>query len=193
MANPNPIIPKLEKDQLTMELAHAQEKSMALRGDATFFEVMGHNPELYEWYVNRFYKELFYAERLDVKIKELLRIKLSSLHGCKFCNQGNRIEAQAAGISEEQIDQLDNFREGPFSEKEKAVLSLANEMALQNPSGKLNENLYADLKLHFTNGEILELGMIMGLLSGVAKFIFAFDLVEKEEYCPFYPKSDSGS
>jgi hypothetical protein len=32
-----------------------------------------------------------------------------------------------------------------------------------------------------------ELGMIMAVLCGMAKFIFAFDLVEKEDYCPFHP------
>ena len=42
-----------------------------------------------------------------------------------------------------------------------------------------------DLKQHFPDGELLELGMTMVVLSGMAKFLFAFDLVEKEAYCAF--------
>ena len=42
-----------------------------------------------------------------------------------------------------------------------------------------------ELKKDFTDGEIYELGMIMAVLVGVAKFTFVFDLVEKEDYCPF--------
>jgi len=152
---------------------------------------MGHNPDLYRWYINRFYKELFYSTRLDSKIKELLRIKLSWLHGCKFCNQGNRVEAKMAGITDAQIDHLDDYANGPFSDQEKSILQLADVMALQNPSGTLTSELYQSLQLHFTDGEVLELGMIMALLSGVAKFIFAFDLVEKEEYCPFLIKDSN--
>jgi hypothetical protein len=30
-----------------------------------------------------------------------------------------------------------------------------------------------------------KLGLIMGMLLGVTKFLFTFDLVEKEEQCPF--------
>ena len=32
---------------------------MALRGDATLFEVFGNNPALYNWYTKRFYGEVF--------------------------------------------------------------------------------------------------------------------------------------
>ena len=58
-------------------------------------------------------------------------------------------------------------------------------MLLTNPDGALSRSLYDDLNKHFSDGEILELGMIMAVLAGMAKFLFAFDLVEKEEYCPF--------
>ena len=40
--------------------------------------------------------------------------------------------------------------------------------------------------------QIVELGMIGGILTGVAKFLFAFDLVEREDRCPF-PKRDQNS
>ncbi len=31
------------------------------------------------------------------------------------------------------------------------------------------------------------LGLVGGILVGVAKFMFAYDLVEKEDTCPFHP------
>jgi len=185
LSKPNPFLSRIPINDLSKQIFEAQQQSIELRGDGTFFEVMGHNMDLYNWYIDRFYKELFYSDRLELKLKELLRLKLSTLHGCKFCNQGNTVDATAAGISIEQIKHLDNYQEGPFSDKEKSILELADQMALQNPNGKLSQSLYNRLKNHFSDGDILELGMIMGLLSGVAKFIFAFDLVEKEEYCPF--------
>ena len=158
---------------------------MDLRGDATFFEVFGNNQNLFHWYIDRFYGEVFYAGCVDRALKELVRLRLSTLHGCRFCNQGNRIEALAAGIPQSQVDAIEQFETGPFSEAEKSVLRLAEQIALTNPDGTLTEALYQDLSQQFDDGQILELGVVAGILSGMAKFLFVFDLVEKEASCPF--------
>ena len=74
---------------------------------------------------------------------------------------------------------------GPFSDREKSALMLTDQMVLTNEKGSISSDLYSELNAHFNDGEIYELGMIMAVLIGVAKFTFVFDLVEKEEYCPF--------
>ena len=51
--------------------------------------------------------------------------------------------------------------------------------------------LHERLQRHFTDAQILELGLIGGILAGVAKFLFTFDLVEKEDYCPFQSPQDN--
>ena len=158
---------------------------MDLRGDATFFEVFGNNPGLFDWYTDRFYKEVFHGGTVPRRIKELVRLRLSTIHGCRFCNQGNRQDALAAGLTEAEIDGLADYENAPFSAPEKAAMRLADQMLLTNPGGALSKTLYQDLKNHFTDGELLELGMTMAVLSGMAKFLFAFDLVEKEDYCTF--------
>ena len=56
---------------------------------------------------------------------------------------------------------------------------------MSNPNGILDPPLYSRLQEHFCDAEIIELGFIGSILTGIAKFLFAFDLVEKEEYCPF--------
>ena len=62
---------------------------------------------------------------------------------------------------------------------------LADQMVLTNHKGYISSDLYSKLNAHFNDGEIYELGMIMAVLVGVAKFTFVYDLVEKEDYCPF--------
>ena len=85
---------------------------------------------------------------------------------------------------------LENYQNGPFSDKEKAVLTLADVMVLTNPNGSVSKEIYRECKEYFTDSEMVELGVIMAVLCGMAKFIFAYDLVEKEEYCPFIPKEN---
>ena len=182
---PSPFLKRVHQDDLTGNLRNTWQKSMELRGDATFFEVFGNNPGLYDWYTNSFYKEVFYAGSVSRRIKELVRLRLSTIHGCRFCNQGNRQDALAAGLTEAEIEGLSDYENAPFSAAEKAALRLADQMLLTNPDGELSQSLYDDLKEYYSDGELLELGMVMAVLAGMAKFLFAFDLVEKEEYCPF--------
>lgn len=184
---PKPHLNPVAVEDLPENIRNAWEHSMQLRGDATFFEVFANHPTLYNWYTNSFYGEVFRSGKVDQDIKELIRFRLSTVHGCRFCNQGNRADALAAGVPEDKVDNIDDYLNGPFTEKEKAALKLADQMVLTNPDGVLDKDLYTELQAHFDDAEILELGLVMGVLAGMAKFIFAFDLVEKEETCPFKP------
>lgn len=168
-------------------MQRAWDQALAMHGDTTFTEVAGNNPTMYDWYLEDFYQKVFYSGRLDRQIVELVRLRLANVHGCAFCNRSDTAAALAAGVSQEQIDELGNYEKGPFSESEKAALALADVMVLTNPRGAVTQSLYERCRKHFSDGELYELGMIMAVLCGMAKFIFAFDLVEKEDYCPFLP------
>ena len=189
---PEPFMRRVAHDELPEDMRTAHARSMELRGDATFFEVFGNHPDLYRWYVDRFYGEVFRSGVVDRRVKELVRLRLSMQHGCRFCNQGNRIDAQQAGLTMEEIDALDDYESGPFSSRDKAALRLADEMQLTRMDGALDKTLHTSLAEHFTDAEILELGLVLGVLVGMAKFMFAFDLVEKEPNCPFPSASQSG-
>ena len=182
---PNPKLRRVTRDELPEPLGAAHDHSMRLRGDATFFEIFGNHPELYRWYSERFYGDVFRGGRVERRIKELLRYRLSTLHGCRFCNQGNRADAMDAGLSERDLERIDDVESSGFSEREKAALALAERMALTTTDGELDGPLYERLRQHFDDAEILELGVVAGILGGMARFLFAFDLVEKETNCPF--------
>ncbi len=164
---------------------------MSLRGDGTFFEVFANHPALFDWYIDRFYGEVFSGGCCDRRSKELLRLRLSSVHGCKFCNQGNRVDAQAAGLSDIEMDAVANGRYHELPPADRAVLALAEQMLLTNPGGQLDEALHRRLSNHFDDAQILELGLVAGVLAGMAKMMFVFDLVEKEDNCPLGPTRDS--
>lgn len=55
---PSPHLARVPAKDLRDDLCAAREHSMRLRGDATFFEVFGHHPELYRWYTESFYAEV---------------------------------------------------------------------------------------------------------------------------------------
>ena len=184
---PNPKLRRITPDEMPDDIASAWRHSMDLRGDATFFEVFANHPELYRWYVNQFYGNVFRGGKVAQRYKELLRLRLSTLHGCRFCNQGNRLDALEAGLTEAHIAAFDRPESGPFTPAELAVLALGAELALTHSTGVLSEALHGQLAAYFDDAQILELGLVGGILAGVAKFMFTYDLVEKEDSCPFHP------
>ncbi len=183
---PSPLLKRIPVDEMPEDIKAAHQQSMAIRGDASFFEVFANHPDLYRWYTESFYGQVFRAGLVELRIKELARLRLSLEHGCRFCNQGNRLDAQAAGISTSEIKALETNQLSGFSERERAVIALADTLSLSQRDASLSTELHARLTGHFNDAQILELGLVMGVLSGMAKFLFAFDLVEQEASCAFH-------
>jgi AhpD family alkylhydroperoxidase len=158
------------------------------RDEAVLFEVAGNAPEVIEWYYDRFYGEMFHQGRVEVRLKQLARYKLSTMHGCAFCNRGNEKAALAAGVTPEQIAALGNVEAAVFDNKERALLKLCEQMTLSNMEGNLSADLHAEMRTSgFDDGEIFELGVVMAVLTGMAKMLFVFDLVSREAVCPIRP------
>src|SRR5690606_26306727 len=130
------------------------DEDMRVRGEATFIGVAANSPELLSWYYDSFYADVFYGGRVPVRLQALRRIKLSTEHGCGFCNLGNERKALAAGIRREQIDALADIESPVFSAEERAVLRLADQIKLSNMQGSLDPALYAALREHFDDAEI---------------------------------------
>ena len=188
---PEPHLNRVERDAMAENLQAMWDAGMERTGDATIIEVMANAPEILRWYFEEFYGQIFYngndKMRLDVRTKELLRIKLSKQHGCQFCNRSNTVDALAAGITQEQIDSIREPSAELFDEKDLAVIAVAEEMMLQNMHGQLSKELYERLKKFYDDGEIVEIGFIAAILTGMAKWIFTYDIVDREEVCPIRP------
>ena len=185
---PNPTLGRVPREAMTPKVRADYDTALKVRDDATFFEVGAAAPELLDWYRDSFYARVFYGGRVEVRLKEMLRYRLSMSHGCAFCNKGNIEAARKAGVSEDQLAHILDESHDAFSPAERAVLKLADQIELTNMSGELSPALYAELTPHYSDAEIFELGLTAGLLTGMAKFLFVFDLVEKEANCPIVPR-----
>ena len=185
---PEPLLSRVKESDMDADIATEYRKIRSLQekkgGDATLFEVGANAPELLKWYGEQFYQKVFYSGRVDVATKELLRFRLSNIHGCAYCNKGNIEDARRAGISEDKLLNIMNEENEVFNSKERAVLRLGSQVVFSNMSGSLNKELYNELSKFFDDAQIFELGMVGGFLTGMAKFLFTFDLVEKETNCP---------
>jgi alkylhydroperoxidase family enzyme len=163
--------------QLPEQFHLAWDTLNGLTGEPAFVEVFASNPAMLDFVMNRFYAGLFFGGNVDQRYKQLARLKLSLLHGCRTCNKQN--------VPGALVDAMEDFESGPFTDAEKAVIAYAGEVALTNAAGRMSPELYARLRRHFSDADLLELGTVMAIISGMAKLSFVLGLVEREEYCPF--------
>ena len=135
-------------------------------------------PELVDWWLNSFSPTVFAAGRAPRRVKDLLRLRLELAHGVRYPALG---DAAAAGIGEAEAAALGGPLDGlQLADGERAVLALADELALRNMEGYLDEELYERLHEHFDDGAIFELGMTTAILCGFAKFLQVYGLTGVE-------------
>ena len=162
-----------------------------LTGEPTFIEVFAQAPQLLNLVMNEFYVKVFFGGEVPQRYKQLARLRLSLVHGCRTCNKQNVPGALEAGFSQDQIDALvANTASQPlFSEADLAVIEYTDQMVLTNMHGEISPALFKTLRTHFSEAQILELGVVMAIIGGMAKLSFLLDVVEKETWCPFTPET----
>lgn len=68
---------------------------------------------------------------IDVRMRELMRIRASQLNGCAYCVDMHTKDARAAGESEQRIYALPVWQEAPFfTDRERAALALTESVTL---------------------------------------------------------------
>jgi len=82
--------------------------------------------------------------------------------------------ARRQGWSQEQLDHLAEFESrSDFDEKEKISLRLAERMTR---NARVDEALWADLRRHFDEGEVVELAAVIGLFNYFNRFNNALEM-----------------
>lgn len=156
-----------------------------LGGDSGFHRFAAHAPEIAEFYWGHFYRDVFFAGRLPVRLKELVRLRLAALNGCPFCQAGDAASARQHGISQEEVDAVFAIRDDGFPPAERAALKVATRMANVEPDDLLTEENKAQLTAHFDQAQLVELMVVMAVLTGMGRMLAVAGFIERS--CPVPP------
>jgi alkylhydroperoxidase family enzyme len=108
-------------------------------------------------------------------------------HGCGYCSTVRSRVAHEAGLTEEKLMATMNFELSPlFDERERAALRFATRFKEREDAIDSDE-VYADLKAHFSEEEIVELGLLCAETDGVGKFARSLRMRTWEEACAIQP------
>jgi alkylhydroperoxidase family enzyme len=184
---PKPVITRIPRDELTTTQQAQWDMIVDKLDDAPSVEVFAHHPAATSIYGD-FYRRIFFNANDDMvveyKHKELFRYKLGQMHGCVLCATFNTQPTLDVGYTPEQLASvLTPDVAQHFSDKELAVLELAEQFALQNLDAQLTPELYARLREHFSDAAIIEFGVLGAFFMGWQRLLFAYDLVPREQLC----------
>jgi AhpD family alkylhydroperoxidase len=135
------------------------------------------------------WNKTLYNGVLPHKLKEMCRIKISVAHQCGYCSTVRSYVAKAEGLTEDMInDLLGTYRNSKyFTPREKAALRYA-ELFKQGEDAIDRDDVYEELKKHFSEEEIIELGLLCGMTDGVGKLVKSFNVLSWDDACDLNPK-----
>ena len=104
---------------------------------------------------------------VDHRLKELVRIQMAHAVGDPYFSALRSKKAVAAGMTEDDVEAaLGDYESADrFSEAEKMAMAFAEQMFLD--STKIDTNFYVEMKAHYTEPQIMELGTFVGIWQGV--------------------------
>lgn len=141
------------------------------------------NPELLENYL-AFYYPWHRSDgvgRLEPRLKELVRLRIATLNGCKTCKAARL----ASDVTEEEASTGVDSNVYSFSPRESAAIHLAEQMALIAEQMALNHHDIKDddirrLREIFEEDELLELMMMAGQYIGFGRMLAILQLENTE-------------
>jgi alkylhydroperoxidase family enzyme len=113
--------------------------------------------------------------RVEERLKALAETKAAAVVNCEFCCDIASSIAREAGITEAQLLALPHYRESAeFSELEKLVLDYAS--AISRTPARVSDELFASLREHFDERQLVELTNVIALENMRARFNSAFEM-----------------
>jgi len=136
-----------------------------------------------------YWNKLLYQGVLPHKLKEMCRIRISAAHECGYCSTVRSNVAKAEGLTEDMVtDVLLGYDQSKyFSEREKAALRYAD-LFKQGEHAIDKDEVYDELRRHFNDEEIIELGLFCAETDGAGKLVKSLNVLSWEEACELNPK-----
>jgi uncharacterized peroxidase-related enzyme len=162
-------ISRLGRRDVSEAVGEIYDRFARQRGNVpNMFRTVAHRPEILQTMIAHM-EAVLNTGTLPTSLKELVIVRTSQMNACEYCLASHSLLAKKLGYSEEQIAALPHFESSAsFTPREKAALRLAER--LTRNERPLDDAELADLKTHFSEGEMVELMAASGLFNYFNRF-----------------------
>jgi AhpD family alkylhydroperoxidase len=128
--------------------------------------------------LNAFAAGLFANSTLPRRLIELVRLRVAFHNQCRSCMAIRYESAVADGLDEGAVCSLEKpFEAADLSAREKAAIAYAD-IASTNHFA-INDETFDELRRHFSEAEVLELGMFVAYFIGFGRLAASLDMIEE--------------
>jgi AhpD family alkylhydroperoxidase len=136
-------------------------------------EVWAYQPKMMMG-MGRFNQAIRKGDSVEARLKNLIELKGAQMIGCEYCvDLGSQI-CRHAGLSDEELLALPNYRaSGLFTDREKVALDYT--VAVMRTPVEVTDQLFARMKEHFTDAQMVEITAHLTLVN-LDRFNAAFGI-----------------
>lgn len=121
----------------------------------------------------------------DVRYRGLACIKTSMVNACTYCTTHTSVFGQGLGMSEEELEAMmdDRYKTSPlFDDRDRAAIAWSE--AMTNNSAQRDLEAWRNMKVHFSDSEIVEISMACAMFNMVNRLndSFCTDLETSEHH-----------
>ena len=115
---------------------------------------------------------------LPERLVELVRLRIAFFNQCRSCMAIRYADAVAEGVSEDLVCSLERPQEASdLSPAEKAAIRYGELLATDHLA--IGDDTFAELRCHFSEAEIVELGMTCDFFVGFGRLAATWHMVEE--------------
>ena len=115
---------------------------------------------------------------LPEKLVELVRLRIAFFNQCRSCMAIRYSDAVQDGLTEDLVCSLENPPAAEnLTDAEKIAIRYGELMATNNLA--IDDEVYAELAQHYSQAQIVELGMVVAFFVGFGRLAATFHMVEE--------------
>jgi uncharacterized peroxidase-related enzyme len=154
----------IEPENATPDVKEIYEKTLRGKpGNAQ--KALAHRPDMLKNFL-AFYASV--GRSLDRKLYEMIYLRVSFINDCHYCQQHHVASSKRVGLTPEDWKALKDGTYARFTEKEQTALAYAEK--LTRASREITDADFEKLKKHFSDAEIVDLHLLVGLANLTNRF-----------------------
>jgi AhpD family alkylhydroperoxidase len=162
-----PRVPALPSSVLPPDIAAVYEKFTGYGPFADQAGVLAHVPQALD-HLCRMLMELKAARQVPWRYIELAIVVTSKLNACDYCVANHSPVLAIEGMSSDAIARLPNTDHPEFDDVDRLVIEYAT--LVTERSGRIRDNVFERLRMHFTSSQIVELTLRIALAGFYNRF-----------------------
>lgn len=162
-------ISRVNRSEISEEMNLLFDRIYSERGNVpNMFRVMAHRPEIFAT-MQAHFAAVLNTGTVPKRLKELIIVRTSQINQTPYCLASHTRIAKNLGWSDDQLTRLADWSSrDDFTPAEKSALRLAE--TVTRDAHALSDEQFAELRAHYSEGEIVELLCAIGLFNYFNRF-----------------------